>query len=100
MAATRPWLAVHPASQQDSVAATALRASLAAFKGKLAGTAARGPFDGVMEQVAAPTNVTFVGAATCSMTPSNGPRAAVPASLPLKAARLARRAVAATESCW
>src|SRR6266566_7781502 len=38
--------------------------------------------------------VTSVGAATRSMTASNGPRAAVPASLPLKAATLARRAVA------
>jgi acetyl esterase/lipase len=54
-----PWLAVHPVSQEDSVAATALRASVAAFKGKLAGTAARGPFDDVMERVAVPADVTF-----------------------------------------
>src|SRR5437899_4538112 len=40
------------------------------------------------------TKVTPAGAATRSMTASNGPRAAVPASLPLKAATLARRAVA------
>jgi epsilon-lactone hydrolase len=58
-AAKAPWLAVHPLSQQDSVAANALRASVAAFKGKLAGTAARGPYDDVMERVAAPTDVTF-----------------------------------------
>ena len=32
---------------------------LAPVKGKLAGTAARGPFDDVMERVAAPTDVTF-----------------------------------------
>src|SRR5882724_10718263 len=38
--------------------------------------------------------VTSVGAGTRSMTSSNGPRAAVPASLPLKGATLARRAVA------
>src|SRR3989442_8113532 len=38
------------------------------------------------------------GAATRSMTASNGARAAVPASLPLKAATLARRAVAPRES--
>jgi monoterpene epsilon-lactone hydrolase len=50
---------VHPVSQSDSVAAAALRAGVAAFKGKLAGTAARGPFDDVMERVAAPTDVTF-----------------------------------------
>jgi len=54
-----PWLAVHPLGQEDSLAATALRASVAAFKGKLAGTAARGPYDDVMERVAAPTDVTF-----------------------------------------
>src|SRR3979490_644915 len=54
-----PWLAVHPLSQEDSLGATALRASVAAFKGKLAGTAARGPFNDLMERVAAPTDVTF-----------------------------------------
>jgi monoterpene epsilon-lactone hydrolase len=53
------WMSVHPLSQSDSVAATALRAGVAAFKGKLAGTAARAPFDDVMERVAAPTDVTF-----------------------------------------
>jgi epsilon-lactone hydrolase len=53
------WMSVHPLSPSDSVAANALRAGVAAFKGKLAGTAARAPFDAVMEQVAAPTGVTF-----------------------------------------
>src|SRR5258707_7826194 len=42
------WLAVHPVSEGDSVAAGALRAGVAGFKGKLAGTAARAPFDEVM----------------------------------------------------
>jgi monoterpene epsilon-lactone hydrolase len=51
---------VHPVSQSDSVAANALRAGVAAFKGKLAGTAARAPFDDVMERVAPPADVTFV----------------------------------------
>src|SRR2546427_737539 len=59
MAAKPPWLTVHPVSQQDSLVATALRAGVAAVKGKLAGTAARGPFDAVMERVPAPTDVTF-----------------------------------------
>ena len=54
-----PWLTVHPLSQEDSVGARALRASVAAFKGKLAGTAARAPFDDLMERVAAPADVTF-----------------------------------------
>src|SRR6266566_1525013 len=46
----------------------------------------------------AASKVTPAGAATRSMTSSNGPRAAVPASLPLNAATLARRAVATRES--
>src|SRR2546430_16938128 len=59
MAAKPPWLAVHPVTQEDSLGAAAPRASVPAFKGKLAGTAARGPFDDVMERVVAPTDVTF-----------------------------------------
>jgi len=54
-----PWLAVHPVSQEDARAAAGLRAAVAAFKGKLAGTAARAPFDDVMERVAAPADVSF-----------------------------------------
>jgi acetyl esterase/lipase len=54
-----PWLAVHPLSREDSPAAMGLRAAVAPFKGKLGGTAARGPFDDVMERVVAPTDVTF-----------------------------------------
>jgi len=54
-----PAEAVHPLSREDAPGATALRSSVAAFKGKLAGTAARGPFDDVMERVAAPADVTF-----------------------------------------
>jgi acetyl esterase/lipase len=56
---TAPWLTVHPVSQQDSVAANGLREAVAGFKGKLTGTAARGPFDDVMERVVAPADVTF-----------------------------------------
>ena len=58
-AAKPPWLAVHPVSREDSLAAAALRAGVAAVKGRLTGTAARGPFDDVMERVAAPTDVSF-----------------------------------------
>jgi acetyl esterase/lipase len=54
-----PWLTVHSLSQEDAVGARALRGSVAAFKGKLAGTAARAPFDDLMERVAAPADVTF-----------------------------------------
>ena len=54
-----PWLTVHPLSQADSPTATALRAAVAPFKGKLGGPAARGPFDDVMQRVVAPMDVTF-----------------------------------------
>src|ERR1700694_1059651 len=54
-----PWLTVHPLSQADSPAAAALRAAVAAFKGKLGETAARGPLDAVMERCAAPTDVSL-----------------------------------------
>jgi monoterpene epsilon-lactone hydrolase len=58
-AAKPRWLTVHPLGQEDSVAANALRSAVASFKGKLAGTAARSPFDDVMERVVAPTDVSF-----------------------------------------
>jgi epsilon-lactone hydrolase len=58
-AAANAWTVMHPLSAEDFTAMTALRAAVAAMKGKLEGTAARGPFDGIMEQVAAPEGVTF-----------------------------------------
>jgi epsilon-lactone hydrolase len=58
-AAKAPWLAVHPLSPEDSIAAAALRSSVAAVKGKLQGTAGRGPFDDIMEHVAVPEGVTY-----------------------------------------
>src|SRR2546428_2256584 len=58
MAAKPPWPTVHPLSPEDALGATALRASVAAFKGKLAGTAARGPFDAVMQRVSARPDAT------------------------------------------
>ena len=50
---------IHPRSPEDSAAMTALRSAVAGMKGKLEGTAARGPFNGIMERVAAPGGVTF-----------------------------------------
>jgi monoterpene epsilon-lactone hydrolase len=38
---------------------TALRSAVTAMKGKLEGTAARGPFNRIMENVAAPNGVSF-----------------------------------------
>jgi len=53
------WCVIHPLSPADSAAMTALRSAVAGMKGKLEGTAARGPFNGIMERVAAPDGVTF-----------------------------------------
>ena len=53
------WSTIHPLSPEDSAAMTALRSAVAAMKGKLAGVAARGPFNGIMEHVAFPDGVAF-----------------------------------------
>jgi epsilon-lactone hydrolase len=62
------WLVIHPLSQEDSVAAAALRSVVAPVKGKLEGTAGRGPFDGIMERVAVPESVTFEAATAGSIS--------------------------------
>jgi acetyl esterase/lipase len=54
-----PWEVIHPLSPEDSVSMTALRSMVAGMKGKLEGTAARGPFDDIMGHVATPEGVTF-----------------------------------------
>lgn len=54
-----PWVVVHPLSPEDSGSMTALRSAVAGMKGRLEGIAARGPFNGIMERVAAPGGVTF-----------------------------------------
>jgi monoterpene epsilon-lactone hydrolase len=53
------WLAIHPLSQEDSIAVTALRSMFASVKGKHQGTAARNPFNSFMERVAAPEGASF-----------------------------------------
>jgi len=58
-AVNAPWLEIHPLSQEDSVAAAALRSAVAPTKGKFQGTAGRGLFDEIMERVAVPEGVTF-----------------------------------------
>jgi epsilon-lactone hydrolase len=54
-----PWSAIHPITAEDKVAMLALRAMVEPLKGKLQGTAARAPFDAIMERVAAPKGVSF-----------------------------------------
>ena len=53
------WSVIHPLSREDSAAMATLRSTVAAMKGKLEGVAARGPFNGIMERVAAPDGVSF-----------------------------------------
>ena len=49
----------HPISAEDKTAIAAMRAVVEPNKGRLQGTAARVPFDAIMERVAAPEDVTF-----------------------------------------
>jgi epsilon-lactone hydrolase len=53
------WEVIHPISPEDSARMTALRSMVAGMKGKLEGTAAREPFNHIMEQVAVPEGVAF-----------------------------------------
>ena len=61
-AAKAPWSVIHPVSDEDSVAAAALRSVVAPMKGKFEGTAGRGLFNDIMERVAVPEGVTFEAA--------------------------------------
>ena len=53
------WLRHHPITAEDRNAMSELRATVAPNKGKLRGTAARGPFDAITRGVAAPEGVSF-----------------------------------------
>ena len=53
------WSSTHPITAEDKVAMAALRAMVEPLKGKLQGTAARQPFDAIMERVPAPEGVRF-----------------------------------------
>jgi hypothetical protein len=48
------WSSTHPITAEDKIAMAALRAMVEPLKGKLQGTAARQPFDAIMERVPAP----------------------------------------------
>jgi len=49
----------HPVAQQDKAAMAAMRAIVEPNKGRMQGTAAREPFDGIMNRVKAPSEITF-----------------------------------------
>src|SRR5580704_6451671 len=67
-AAKAPWSVLHQLNEEDSVAVAALRSVVAPVKGKLEGTAGRGPFDDVMERVVAPAGVTFEAATVAGIS--------------------------------
>jgi acetyl esterase/lipase len=54
----KPWEVIHPLSPEDAVSMTAQRSMVAGMKGKLEGTAARGPFNNLLEHVEVPEGVT------------------------------------------
>ena len=56
------WLVTHPLTEEDSLAVATLRSFVAPMKGKVQGTAGRGPFNDIMERVAVPEDVTFEAA--------------------------------------
>lgn len=58
-AAVRAAFLTHPITPEDAAVMTAMRAMLAPLKGKLQGTAAREPFNGIMERVSSPEGVAF-----------------------------------------
>ena len=55
----RTWSNIHPISAEDKAAMSAMRVIVEPNKGRLQGTAARVPFDAIMERVAAPAGVTY-----------------------------------------
>jgi len=54
-----PWSTTHSIGSEDQAAMTAMRAIVEPNKGRLRGTAARGPFDAIMSRVIEPAGVTF-----------------------------------------
>ena len=55
----RTWPTTHRISAEDKTAMSAMRVVVEPNKGRLQGTAARVPFDAIMERVAAPAGVTY-----------------------------------------
>jgi acetyl esterase/lipase len=56
---TATWSVLHPFSTEDQAAMLAMRIIIEPNKGKLQGTAARAPYDAIMERVAAPADVVY-----------------------------------------
>lgn len=56
---TAAWSVLHPFSTEDQAAMAAMRAIVEPNKGRLQGTAARVPFDAIMESVTAPAGIVY-----------------------------------------
>jgi monoterpene epsilon-lactone hydrolase len=56
---TAPWSVLHPFSTEDQAAMAAMRVIVEPNKGRLQGTAARVPFDAIMEHVTEPAGVVY-----------------------------------------
>jgi len=54
-----PWSVLHPFGTEDQAVMAAMRAIVEPNKGRLQGTAARVPFDAIMEHVTAPVGVVY-----------------------------------------
>jgi hypothetical protein len=55
----RLWSTIHTISAEDNAAMAAMRAIVEPNGGRLQGTAARVPLDGIMERAVAPAGVTY-----------------------------------------
>jgi hypothetical protein len=55
----RTWSTTHRISAEDKTAMSAMRVIVETNKGRLQGTAARVPFDAIMERVASPAGVAY-----------------------------------------
>lgn len=56
---TDAWSVLHPITAEDAAAMDTMRAVVEPNKGRLQGTAARVPFDAIMEHVTVPERVTY-----------------------------------------
>jgi epsilon-lactone hydrolase len=56
---TATWSVLHPFSKEDQAAMAAMRVIVEPNKGRLQGTAARVPFDAIIERVTAPAGVVY-----------------------------------------
>src|ERR1700679_1879412 len=59
LGSSEPWFVTHSVTPEDRAIVAAARATAEPSKGRLVGTAARERFNGIMNQVLAPSGVTY-----------------------------------------